>query len=452
MKQITHIVSLVLMTLLCISCYKSDVDNLYDKSPEERTAQALEDIRTDLINSEMGWYTEYTFYINDGSEEEKELSSPFIVKFKDDNRVDIKSVYEGYEQKESSYQLKYAQQVDLVFDTYSVFSYLVDIVRHADFRWELDSINADKYYFTSRASQTEGVTYLTLERADAQSLQRYEEAKEEFKKNMAIQDIRRALMRDSSEPYFRNLKIESLDQGFAFEYTSSNDMMTFKGVFVGSNNVLTHGTVVTINPDGEIVLNNPFEIGGKFIRALHFDIETGKLVISDSDDWKGEVIYETQPAFTSVGLANTFMRWNYAFTNQYSDALIDLLNDVINNNIAGFQTFQFYNNFGEQSINGIMIYTDPAPDNANRWDGMENTILTKLDEDIVFFDKTNATMGFRGAQWFSEAYSDSESLRAVYDNFLCDPQGLYLDYDVTANTMMLVSKRDPKLYIRLKNE
>lgn len=458
MKQLAYIIALTITSLACTSCYKSEVEDLYDQSPEERTKQAIEKMRTDLMESELGWYAEYTFYLNDGSAGETELVSPLIFQFKANDRVNIKSVYEDYEQKESSYQLKYAQQIDLIFDTYSVFSYMVDEARHADFRWELDSVGIDKYYFTSRAAETEGVTYLTLERATTQTAQNFEKAQEEFQKSMAIQDIKRGMARDGSKPYFRNLHLDDLESGLAFDYVTGSNMMTFKGVLGGSTNVVTFGTKVTVKPNGEVVLDNPFNVveTGKFIRSMHFDLETKVLKVSDSDGWKGEVVYENKPAFESVGLAKLFSSWTYCFASRYSNAMIDLLNDVIRKNINGYETIQLYNNhissYDVEPIFAILIYTDPAPDNVYKWDGIEHTEIVKLGEDRIYYDNSKATAGFRGAKWFEEVYNANENLRAVYDDFFCNPEGLYLDYDVSANTMTLVSKADPTQHITFQKQ
>ncbi len=435
--------------LIFSACTKDDVAELFESSPEERTRHLLDSVKQNLIDSDLGWYTEYSFRIGSPSEGYFLYTTPMMIFFKENNRVEIASVFDEYERKESNYNVNYTQQIDLIFDTYSVFSFLTDISKGADFRWELDSVVNNNYYFKSRALRSEGRSYLTLEKADETSHEKYETLKAEYLRNLKIQEIRSGLMKKADQWFFRNLVIEELEEGYAFDFNSAANTIQLKGKAPSSTDVITFTSEVTIDASGRLQLATPFSIGGKEIRSFQYDLESDQLQILDSDGWSGEVIYDTKPAFTSVGLANLYLKWNYSYSTAYSDAIIERLQPIVNQEID-FQTFQLYHNHKEENLNAILIYTDPAPDKANNWDGLVDIEWEKLGEDLIRLNNSAAQWQYEGATWFETLYNNNENMKYLFDNFFCNPNGLYLDYDVSSNSMYLISKENPKYYIRVQ--
>lgn len=404
------------------ACQDTEVDNLFDESPEARTNAAITKVKSDLIGSEYGWLSEY--YYNDST-----MHTTLLFHFKEGNRVVIESVFEDYLSKESNYTMKYAQQLDVTFDTYNVLGYLMDETHFADFRWELESEIEDGYKFISRADKSEGISYLTLKRAD-------ETTAEYMAAQRVIHSVRMKLAHNPEKSYFRNLRTTTLPYGYKFTFNKYNDEVSFFGPFNGSLGTFT--TKAIISGDGKVKLEQPLDLGGVFIRELSYNDQFDAFVISDSDGIEGAIIYDTAPAFTLNGLTDYFLSWSYSNVMKYSSKAQVMINGV-KEALPSFVVTQFYPNWG------VLLIADPAPDGKNRWDGQISIKYTKLAENLVSLDNTEATY-FR--TWFEPIYNNNASLKSLYDEFFCNPEGLYIDY-IESGVIYLVSKADPTLYIQV---
>lgn len=110
-----------LLLILAITGCKKENDRAFDKSPDERANELLDQYQTQLEGGVNGWMgylttkegTNYTFYF----------------RFNDQNRVVMYSDFTSESARvgaESSYRLKALQQVSLLFDTYSYIHVLAD--------------------------------------------------------------------------------------------------------------------------------------------------------------------------------------------------------------------------------------------------------------------------------------------------------------------------------------
>lgn len=140
---------------LVASCRKDD-DNVFDKSPDERLNETLENYQAALTGAPYGWNANL---ITGGGG-----SYRFYFSFNDSNRVLMYSDFDSTtatEIKESSYRLKALQQPSLIFDTYSYIHILSDPDAsvnggtygsglNSDFEFSIDTVTADSISLTGR--------------------------------------------------------------------------------------------------------------------------------------------------------------------------------------------------------------------------------------------------------------------------------------------------------------
>lgn len=161
MKKYLNI--LFLFPLFLYSCQGTEVDELFDQSPEERVAAQLEQMKSDLVNASYGW-TVYYRYANLANEDY------FNILFKDNGQAIINyPLGDGTVGSETTtYTLRYTQQIDLVFDTYSVFASIVGNAG-GDFRFEFSKREGDNIYFNARNDATEGTGVFELSKTETEN-------------------------------------------------------------------------------------------------------------------------------------------------------------------------------------------------------------------------------------------------------------------------------------------
>ncbi|OQP60806.1 DUF4302 domain-containing protein [Niastella populi] len=145
---------LAIITLVA-SCRKDD-DNAFDKSPDERLNETLQQYQAALSGSTYGWNANLT--TADGG------SYRFYFSFNESNRVEMYSDFDSTTAttiRESSYRLKALQQPSLIFDTYSYIHMLSDPDGavsggtygqglRSDFEFAIDTVTADSIRLTGR--------------------------------------------------------------------------------------------------------------------------------------------------------------------------------------------------------------------------------------------------------------------------------------------------------------
>ncbi len=145
---------LAIITLVA-SCRKDD-DNAFDKSPDERLNETLQQYQAALSGSPYGWNANLT--TADGG------SYRFYFSFNESNRVEMYSDFDSTTAttiRESSYRLKALQQPSLIFDTYSYIHILSDPDGavsggtygqglRSDFEFAIDTVTADSIGLTGR--------------------------------------------------------------------------------------------------------------------------------------------------------------------------------------------------------------------------------------------------------------------------------------------------------------
>ncbi|TAJ15517.1 DUF4302 domain-containing protein [Marinilabiliaceae bacterium JC017] len=421
MMKIKYIFILLLALPSLFSCHKEEVEDLFDESPEQRTNKEVSAIRDGLMTSEHGWVADY--YFNDST-----MHTTMLFRFDEDNRVEIESVYEDYRKRESNYSIRYSQQIDLIFDTYSVMSLLVDAVKKADFRWELEQNSEDSYRFVSRATDAEGATVLVLNRADETALAYMEELFE-------INKMRIKITRDPSKSFFRNLAFTTSPLKLSFEFNAGLDVATLSGLV--NEEPITHTTKVIVSKTG-FKLEKPLILDGMTISEFTYSEAMDLFLISNEGGPEGAIMYDNAPAFTIPGIADYFLSNNFSIVTDYSNKLLPHI-DAIKTDIPNFRAFQLYASWGY-----LLCLTDPPHDGKNNWSGFANVGYYKADEDRILLDPSNMAL-FK--EWFYEVYKTNTSAQ-LFINILLDPNGLYVVYD-SGNDFFLISSSYPDYYVKV---
>lgn len=410
--------------VLFYSCSESEVVDVFDKSPEERTSQVIKKIEEDLKASPNGWLAEY--YYADSL-----IHTTLLFKFKDNNRVEIYSVFDKYLKKESGYRLNYAQQVDLVLETYSVMSLLVDATRAADFRWELQSSEEGKEYkFVSRTIRNKETSFLTLKKAEGNA--------EAYMANQRkIHLVKQKLVNDSKKSYFRNLRIKPSNKGYKYEFNLYKDEIAFTGLFDGK--IKRFKTKVVISPDGKIKLNEPLNIDGAFIREFTYDDVLDVLNITDSDNLSGAVVYDNAPAVELPGRADYLLKHDFHVIDSYSIKALEF-QKALKGAIPNLRSIQMYMKRGY-----FLAYTNPPHDGKVRHGGFAKIKYTKVAEDRI----VAGIGGLRFYSWFQQIFIDRSDIRDWFVAYIFDAEGFYVDV-TPENKIFLISKKDATFYFNIR--
>ncbi|WP_461640495.1 DUF4302 domain-containing protein [Labilibaculum euxinus] len=402
MRKIILFISI--LSIAFSSCEKEDVEEIFDKSPEERVTEQLNTVRADLMSNEMGWHSTYTY--NEGKE-----TLLLLLKFIDDTRVEITVPERGNYKKEAGYSLRYTQQIDLIFETHSFLADLVDKGRKADFRWELEKQEDGQYFFKSRAASNEGESELNMMKATPE--------------NLKIAFMKSYMRTDETKSFFRNLELTS---GEKYGYSCIDNKVTFK--YIEKEKVVIFESEVNMNNDG-FVLTTPFVIDGKSISEFEYDSTTGNFSIINADGVDGGINYDVAPAFTVKGVVDQFLDINFKSIIDYSTNL-QVAIPVLQDSVPNFNSFQLYSDWGY-----LLCYA-PGTEGGN-WAGFSKMNFTKTDEDLL-------TIGWEGyvyGNWWKKIYYNDGGQLIL--NFLLDENGLYV-IQAGKKEYYLVSKSNPSYY------
>jgi hypothetical protein len=120
MKQIVYILAVMLLAL--VSCKDDDI-NVFEKTADERAAQAIADLKQDLVAPANGWIVTYrpqegagTYYV--------------LMDFQENNKVIIKTDLGAengeYFEDTVSYRIDNSLGLELILENYSFFSFLFE--------------------------------------------------------------------------------------------------------------------------------------------------------------------------------------------------------------------------------------------------------------------------------------------------------------------------------------
>jgi hypothetical protein len=161
--------NILLLALVLISCKDDDV-NIFDKTADERSAEAIASLKADLIAAPNGWRLKYKPVDEAGS-------YYVLMTFDENNKVTIRTdlgANEGeFFEQTISYRIDNSMGVELIFENYSFFSFLFE-QDQASFgaEYEFDYVNKTPDNALVFASKSDGadVTVLLFEQAQASDI------------------------------------------------------------------------------------------------------------------------------------------------------------------------------------------------------------------------------------------------------------------------------------------
>lgn len=158
----------LLLTLSLLFSCREQTENLFDKSADQRIAEAKQALKDDLVSAEHGWRLRY--------QPENESGSFWVIlHFHENNKLLIESdlgVNDGeYFSDELTYRIDSSLGLELIFETYSMFSYLFEIDQ-ATFlaEYEFDYVNKTpegSLVFRSKSDPVGSKSILLFEKATA---------------------------------------------------------------------------------------------------------------------------------------------------------------------------------------------------------------------------------------------------------------------------------------------
>jgi hypothetical protein len=166
MKRFIYIIWVIFFALT--ACHQSEVEPLFDKTADERVAEAIANLKADLIAPSNGYRLKYkpndeagSFYV--------------LLKFNEDNSVRIRTDLAAEDQRffddTITYRIDSSLGLELIMESYCFFSFLYDLDQ-ATFGAEYEFNYASKtpegaLVFVSKSDPIEPRTRLVLERANA---------------------------------------------------------------------------------------------------------------------------------------------------------------------------------------------------------------------------------------------------------------------------------------------
>lgn len=259
----------MLLLLGLTACEDDEVKDVFTKSPEQRVVDALAETKHILTGSEFGWNVYYLF--------NNLTSDAYLnVQFKEDNTAvfHYMSPENELESEETHYTLRYTQQVDLVFDLYSVLSSLVGKNIGGDFRFELAGMSDSLLVFTTRNDQSEGAGILRLVKADNANA---------FQTLLSMQT---KVKNDGTKSFYRLLKIDGSDVKCYFYY-QVNTLFDW----LGEDGEVHSFSTPAIIAENRFDLLEPLKLGGKVIDHFVYHEEEETFYAYEGDRPVGHLEY-----------------------------------------------------------------------------------------------------------------------------------------------------------------
>lgn len=154
-----------MLIVLLVSCKDDDI-NVFDKSADERAAEAIASLKAELVAPENGWKLKYTPVPESGS-------FYILLNFNDDNKVTIKTDFasedDKYLEQTITYRIDNSLGIELIFENYSFFSHLFEqnsATFEAEFEFYYVTKTGNALVFESK-TDTSDPTQIVLEPASA---------------------------------------------------------------------------------------------------------------------------------------------------------------------------------------------------------------------------------------------------------------------------------------------
>ena len=423
------ILTLILVSIVLLSCENTTVDDIFINSPEQRVREKIDRLRAKLLSNKEGWYAEYYY-------EDNKKPILLLFNFKDNKRVTIMSRFRA---EDSGYILNYTEQVNLVFNTGSQLSDLVkgpdSAGKHqgGDFRWELSSMEQDVITFKSR----EGSFKLVLKKSDGSHLIR-------------IAFISK-LRPDPNKSFYRNLELEGVNNKYPFTFNEDDFTVTIK-YKNALGEIIGHTSDLKILSDSKFELEKPFSVNEHEVKTFKYNDKDETFEV-ESSLVKGAIGYGSSP-FSIDGAGDLFINNRKKGINPYQAIY------YLKNPSKAFKPY-LYTLLGIPKLEGVLwrIYDEKR---VSRSSGYGKTPLNKW-----FYVGLNFNYELRGEDvlvikskgtYSSRYYSEDNKKEKMdiyhkhseaYNKILLDEQGFNIIPN-GENHFTLVAIADPKIYFVLE--
>lgn len=351
MKKIIYVkyaVLSILLVSLLPSC-TNEIDDAFDKSSSERTADALSHIREVLIDAPMGWAVSYypDASVYGGFNYLMRFNADGSVEMQGDKVTEDKlSFVLSEEPSTSQYSVKASQGPVLSFDTYCLVSQLADPTSLANYYGP--GLRGDNEFVWRRTSVNKDTIVFTGVRRDLDSAKDPLASSEiVFIKNAsnwnthldAVQTHRTAFSQGNYLNYFKEVRL-----------TDGSSI-----VMAGFDNIERSVYGIDKNDGGEIIFQdrtglsmtekgllfkNGLNIGGHKVKS--FDYDGAVFRIADADV-QGQLNGISQPSFVFEGTQSAVLMPNVSYiVNRFSPQIRVPLQAAVNKlNYLGLEYYAF---------------------------------------------------------------------------------------------------------------
>jgi hypothetical protein len=297
------------------------------------------------------------------------------MKFNDDGFVEIESDLNGYTKSEgkSLYDIKGATFPELVFETFSVWHQIYELV-DGEFQFRVLSINENNVSL-GRISSGDNSELLTLTKASASDYQ-------ELGKK---QEIDSTLYNYFNNPdkYFK--VATSTDYNIQGLVDIDFDSHLFYLSYTDNSGAAQNSTTTYSYSEEGLNFIQPLNINGNEVNRLTISIDSDSIIrLTDNQNKKLEVTSTNLPDFEFQGAVDLFSQYTFYYVGDYSPAL-DTLDEQIQQ--AGlFVIPQIYRDYalGTQSYNALTFLIFETSDIYD-FHGFNMNSPQKLGEDWIRF-------------------------------------------------------------------
>lgn len=346
------ILFLLIAVLAFTSCDDNDFESVFEKSPEERIAEANKKYKDLLTSSEFGWETNY-FAVGSNSMQ----GSTMIMKFSPDGMVSILGDHTKVSET-SEYIIHQEASTQIKFSTYNKnLTWLATPDRYnpegmgGEIEFVFISSTEDEIIMEGKVNKGK----LILKKTNRTALP--------FWNYQAIKDQLLALKANG----FMAFQIEGDSKNkYGFEFNASNNNVTIS--YNADEQLFKEERAAIFTTDG-LELNEPLILNGKEVSSLSYTGEIEKVdVAPDSDDKEyniktaGDFIFKDSnielklvnvpvPVFYTPGIIEKFEKNEYARI-YFSREVFSGYMTAIKSEVTSFSRIYMLNNFDDGEVAG----------------------------------------------------------------------------------------------------
>ena len=429
------ILSLFIIMVL-VSC--EDDPLIFEKSADERSAEAVANLKTDLTAPEFGWQVQYRPNNETGIYN-------VLLKFGEDGKVNIRTdlfANDGeFHDQTIPYRIDNSMGLELIFETYSFFSFLFELDQ-ASFggEFEFDFVNKtpdNALVFASKSDQTNPPSRLVLIPAgsDAENFLGRQLGENintllsvstlfnpplkltfdelDLGLQLKIDDVSRTLTIDYLAPKsdFNNGEVIDFSTGFSLQ----NDQLVFEEPFSGSfNGIPFNITGITLNNLNASVLETCAGLNEDNYSFAGSVESMGSVTLENTlFDIKGKTVFERSDFFISQVVPTSFI-----FNASDSSAAPQIRADI--DGVQDMQLYYFDDDLDPFFAIGFRVQNT---DQTNTWllkqytpsfDG--NTMIFSFADTISVFGNQDYNVNLESIDKYLDLLTEQDNTRIIEIN------------------------------------